>query len=99
MNMKEFDKNTESEINERLKAAFYAVIDQQIAEKDPVETEQTILRLQNEGFTKDQSYSLVAQVVSYEVAERFTGDGNIDMERYIKALQQLPSPFAKPKTS
>lgn len=97
--MKEFDKNTEGEINERLKAAFFAVIDQQIAEKDPVDTEKTVMRLQGEGFSKDETYALVAQVISYEIGERFTGDGNIDMDRYVKALEQLPSPFAKSKKS
>lgn len=97
--MKEFDKNTENEINERLKNAFFAVIDQQIAEKDPVETEKTVVRLQEEGFSKAETYALIAQVISYEIGERFTGDGNIDIERYIKALEQLPSPFAKPKKS
>lgn len=97
--MKEFDKNTEGEINERLKKAFFAVIDQQVAEKDPVETEKTVMRLQEEGFSKKETYALIAQVISYEIGERFTGDGHIDMDRYVKALGLLPLPFAKPKKS
>ncbi len=92
------DKKKISQLmNERLQNAIRAVINQQIAERNPPETLETFERLQDEGFTEDEAYSLIGQIVSMEVAEEIRGEGSIDIERFVVALDALPEPFAKPK--
>ena len=86
------------EIQERLAAAIDAVIEQQLATQDPVETLLTLERLQEEGFSHAEARGLIAQVVSLEVAELVAGTGVLDLERYITSLSELPQPFADPKT-
>ncbi len=90
-------KEIELEVNERLKTAINAVINQQISEKDPPETLETLERLQDEGFSKEEAYMLIGHIVSMEVAEELAGEGGINMERYVISLEKLPEPFAEPK--
>lgn len=82
------------EINQRLQAAIRAVIDQQLAEGQPKETAETLERLLDEGFTLEQAYSLIGQLVSLEVGEYFAGTGEFNLERYILGLAELPAPFS-----
>lgn len=97
--MEKNEKVVSDEINERLMKAFKAVIDQQIAENDPPETVETYERLQEDGFSVDESYKLIAQLIGMEVAEEIAGDSGINMDRYKVALAALPQPFAKPRTT
>ena len=83
------------QINQRLQSAIEAVINQQIAENDPPQTIETIERLQSEGFSREEAYTLVGHLVSMEVAEELIGENGMDMERYIDGLEKLPAPFAK----
>jgi len=91
------DKKTNQEIKERLAYAIQAVINQQIAEKDPLETIETLERLMGEGFTEEEAYVLIGKAVGREVAELIAGGQTINMERYKAALEELPQPFAMPK--
>ncbi len=97
--MEKNEKAESDEINERLMKAFKAVIDQQIAENDPPETVETYERLQEDGFSVDESYKLIAQLIGMEVAEEIAGESGINMDRYKVALAALPQPFAKPRTT
>ena len=92
-----FTKEIDQQINERLAKAFKAVIDQQIASNEPPETAQTLERLQEEGYSETEAYSLISQVISREVAGNVINGQGIDMARYCQALSQLPDPFVKPK--
>ena len=58
-------------IKERLQAEIKAVIDQQMATNKPKQATETFERLQEEGFTAEESYNLMAQLVSMEAAELF----------------------------
>jgi hypothetical protein len=89
------EQETNRHINIRLQQAIKAVIDQQIAEKDPPETGTTFERLLEEGFTVEEAYRLIGQLVSLEVAEEIRGAGGLNVNRYIAGLQLLPAPFAK----
>lgn len=82
------------EINQRLQAAIRAVIDQQVADNQPKETSAALERLQDDGFTLEQAYNLVGQLVSLEIGEYFAGTGEFNMDRYIEGLGKLPDPFA-----
>lgn len=84
-------------INERLTRAIHAVIDQQIAEKNPPDTLITYERLLEEGFSHEEAYSLIGHLVGMEIAEEIRGEGGLNMDRYKAALEELPAPFAKPK--
>ena len=97
MDKRKYTDTTDRLINERLKNAFKAVIDRQIAENDPPETLETLGRLQEEGFTEEEAYALISQIVGLEVAEEFAGETGIDMNRYRESLEALPHPFAKPR--
>lgn len=90
-------KIIQEEINRRLKGAINAVINQQIAENKPPETIETIERLQVEGFSKEEAYTLVGHLVSLEVAEELAGEKGLNMDRYVAALEKLPEPFSKPR--
>jgi len=87
----------DDQINERLTRAIHAVIDQQIAEKNPPETLLAYERLLEDGFTQDEAYTLIGHLVGMELAEEIRGAGGLNMARYSAALDALPAPFAKPK--
>lgn len=91
------EKEIAEQINTRLKAAIEASINQQVAENNPPETNQTLERLQSEGFTKDEAFSLVGHLVSLEIAEELAGKQGFNLDRFIIALEHLPEPFAKPR--
>ena len=89
------NKEEKEQIDRRLKIAIDAAINQQVAQRNPPQTIETIERLQAEGFTKEEAYTLVGHLVSLEVAEELIGKQGMNMERFILALEQLPAPFAK----
>ena len=91
------DPKEDAYLKARLQSAITAVINQHMATDDPPEATVTFERLQEEGFTKDEAFGLISQLVSLEAAELFAGTGTIDMARYTAALEALPAPFAKPK--
>ncbi len=91
------EKEVVKKIDERLTSAIDAVIKQQIAERDPRETLETLERLQEEGFSEREAYTLIGHLVSLEVAEELRGGEGINLERYIAALERLPEPFAEAK--
>ncbi len=99
LNNPEMRKEIKEEIDRRLMTAIKAVIDQQIAENKPPETIETLERLQTEGFSQEESYSLIGHLVSMEVAEELVGESGLNMERYVDGLEKLPEPFAKPRKS
>ncbi len=90
-------KEIEKEISQRLQNAIRAVIEQQIAENDPPETVETFERLLEEGFSRDETYALIGQLVSLEMAEEIAGKEGMNIERYAVALEALPEPFARPR--
>jgi len=89
------DKGISRQINSRIQQAIKAAIDQQIAENDPPETGQTFERLLDEGFTAEEAYRLIGQLISLEIAEEIRGEGGMNMARYVSALQELPAPFTQ----
>lgn len=91
------EKQNEKEINERLTKAIHAVIDQQIAEKNPPDTLLAYERLLDDGFSHEEAYSLIGHLVGMEIAEEIRGEGGLNMDRYVAALEELPAPFAQPK--
>ena len=93
----EKDQKVDDEITKRLAKVIDAVIDQQMAEKNPPETLETYERLLDEGFEKKEVYQLIGKIVGCETAEVIVNKQEFNMERYIAALRELPEPFAKNK--
>ena len=93
------EKDIDRSINERLGNAIRAVIDQQLEERDPPETLETFERLMEEGFSNEEAYGLIGQLISMEIAEEIAGESGFDFERYVEALENLPEPFTKPRKS
>lgn len=96
--IKDSGNKANEDINERLSRAIHAVIDQQIAENEPPETNQTLERLIEEGFTRSETYILIGKAIGREVAEVIVNGQNLNMPRFLDALERLPAPFSKSKS-
>ena len=93
----EQDQKADDKITKRLATVIDAVVDQQIAEKNPPETLETYERLLDEGFEKKEVYQLIGKIVSCETSEMIVNGQEFNMDRYVAALQALPAPFAEEK--
>lgn len=76
--------------SERLRKAILEVIHNQVRDNDPPETERTIKRLQQQGFSEEETLKLVGWVVASEVFGVLKENRPYDEERYIAALKRLP---------
>lgn len=86
----------ENEVTEKIQQTLTRFIEKQIQLNDPPETKQAIQRLQDLGYSKEESFEFVARLVSEEVTTILSGENKFDMERYKKALNQLPKPYNHP---
>ncbi len=77
--------------NERLRQAILAVIEQQIRENNPPETQQTLDRLMGQGLTKDKALTLIGYVVGLEVLDVMNRGKKFDEAAYIEKLLALPA--------
>lgn len=86
-----------TEIDKRLTGAIYQVIDRQIAENEPPETEKALDRLLKQGFTEDEAFGLIGKVVSSHIIDFLKRGEEFNMQNYRNALGNLPAPYASPK--
>lgn len=79
--------------NDILKKQFLSIVDRQLKENDPPETQLTLDRLQKEeSFTLEESKGLIAQCVAQEMVSVMSSNKPFNKERYIKLLSELPNP-------
>lgn len=76
--------------NEKLRLAILEVIQSQVQNNDPPETKQTLIRLQENGFTEQEALKLIGYVVASEVFTVLKENRKYDREKYISALNDLP---------
>ncbi|MFC1827914.1 hypothetical protein ACFLZQ_08335 [Thermodesulfobacteriota bacterium] len=76
--------------DQRLREAILEVINNQMRDNDPPETKQAFLRLQKEGFSKEETLKLIGCVVASEVFTVLRENRPYDNEKYISALKALP---------
>jgi len=76
--------------NKRLRAAILKVINTQIRDNDPPETNQTLIRLRKQGFSEEEALKLIGYVVASEVFSVLKENRQYDQEKYISALKNLP---------
>ena len=76
--------------DQRLREAILEVINNQMRDNDPPETKQAFLRLQKEGFSKEETLKLIGCVVASEVFTVLKENRPYDNKKYISALKALP---------
>ncbi len=76
--------------NPHLKAAFIEVVDNQLADNDPPETQQTLDRLMSQGISEEDAKLYIAQAVSVEVFDTLKHQKEFNLNRYLKNLKRLP---------
>ena len=76
--------------NPHLKAAFLEVVDNQLTDNDPPETQETLDRLMSQGISEEDAILYIAQAVSVEVFDTLKHQKEFNLDRYLKNLKQLP---------
>ncbi len=71
-------------------AALLEIVENQIRDRNPPETAQTLARLGTEGFARDDAVHLIACVVSVEIFEVIHAKQTFDPERFAENLAALP---------
>jgi hypothetical protein len=76
--------------NDILRAQMLAIVDNQIASNDPPETEQTLKRLVQEGWSQGEAKKLIAQCVAFEMFGVIENQEKFNDNRFINNLKNLP---------
>ena len=86
----------ESEGNPYLRAAIMEVIENQLRNNDPPQTQQTFRRLIEAGYSEEEAKRLIGCVVSAEIFDVLKKNEPFNLERFVKALNKLPEmPWAE----
>jgi uncharacterized protein with ATP-grasp and redox domains len=76
--------------NEIIIQQFLETVDNQLRDNDPVETAQTLARLQAEGYSEKEAKYLIAQCVAKEVIDVLNSGQPFNEKRYVTNLHRLP---------
>jgi hypothetical protein len=77
-----------------LQRAILEVVDNQIRENDPPETQETLTRLMDEGYSETEARRLIGSVVVVEIYNVLKQGKPYNHERYVNSLNNLPElPF------
>jgi hypothetical protein len=77
--------------NPVLHAAVTEVVENQIHNNDPPQTQQTFKRLLAADHSEKEAKRLIARVVSAEIFDVLKQQKPFDLERFVKALDKLPA--------
>ncbi|MCF7708779.1 MAG: hypothetical protein K9N52_07770 [Verrucomicrobia bacterium] len=80
----------EEESDPYLKAAILEVVENQMRNNDPPETNQTYDRLINEGHSEEDAKRLIGCVIALEMIGILKKKKKFDHARFVKALKKLP---------
>ncbi len=82
------------ETNEVLRDQIFEIVENQIRDNDPKETNLTLKRLVNLGYSKTESKQLIGQCIALELFDIFKHKKTFNETRYIENLKKLPKePF------
>ena len=82
------------ESNEIVREQIFEIIENQIKNNDPPETNLTFNRLIKEGYNESDTKKLIAQCIAVELFDVLKHGKAFDEKRFIKNLKQLPNePF------
>lgn len=79
----------EQEYNPRLKRTILEVVENQIREKDPPETEQTLNRLMDNGYSREHAVEMIASVVVKEIWDIMSDKRYFNEKKFVKQLKKL----------
>jgi hypothetical protein len=82
---------SESKYNPVLNAAIMKVVDNQLRSNEPPQTGQTLKRLMAIGHSENEAKRLIACVVSAEIFDVLKQQQPFNLERFVKALDKLPT--------
>lgn len=76
--------------NPHLKAAILEVVDNQMQDNNPPETNKTFNRLIKEGHSSKEAKRLIGCVVSAEIFDVMKNKEAFNLKRFVNALNRLP---------
>ncbi len=76
---------------ERLRAAIFEVVKNQMREGTPPETGETYDRLKAEGYSEEETMKYLGSVVATEIFEVLEKGRPYNNDNYVKALKALPN--------
>ncbi|HEY7316001.1 MAG TPA: hypothetical protein VIE89_00390 [Candidatus Binatia bacterium] len=77
--------------NPHLQAAIIEVVENQLRNNDPPQTNQTFKRLIEAGHSEKEAKRLIACVVSAEIFDVLKKNEPFNLDRFIKCLNKLPT--------
>jgi hypothetical protein len=80
-----------SESNPELNAAIMKVVENQLRSNDPPQTQQTLKRLREAGHSEDEAKRLIGCVVTSEIFDVLKRQEPFNLDRFVKALDRLPT--------
>ena len=72
------------------RAAIFEIIENQMRDGDPLETEQTYDRLIAVGHSHEETMKMIGCIVSSEIFDVVKRNQTFNLERYVAGLQALP---------
>jgi hypothetical protein len=82
------------ESNKIVRKQIFEIIEDQIKNNNPPETNLTFKRLIKDGYNKSDTKKLIAQCIAIEIFDVIKYGNTFDEKRFIKNLKQLPKePF------
>ena len=79
-----------------MRAAIMEVVENQLRNNDPPQTQQTFRRLIEAGYSEEEAKRLIGCVVSAEIFDVLKKNEPFNLERFVKALNKLPEmPWAE----
>ncbi len=74
-----------------LRATLLEIVENQLRDGDPPETQETYQRLRDEGYSDLEARELIGAVVASEIHDIMKSEQPFDNERYVAALRRLPT--------
>ncbi|MFB9134407.1 hypothetical protein M1D72_13330 [Vibrio sp. AK197] len=71
-------------------AELIEIVENQLADGNPVKTKETLMRLMMTGTSREDAIAMMACAVSIEVFDVMKNDGEFNLKRYAEHLDELP---------
>lgn len=76
---------------EQARAAIFQAIETQLEDGEPPETAETLSRLLEEGYSRDEAFRLIGCVLADEMFQLVKHEREYDGARYVRLLKNLPT--------
>jgi peroxiredoxin family protein len=77
-------------VNPRLRRVLMEIVENQIRDRTPPETSETLARLIDKGYSRERAMELIACVVTSEVFDILKNNDDYNVARYVAGLLALP---------